>query len=85
MELTERLRQLVIANAAAVIDDDHPLHVEAIAGSENILFEIDCLKEDIGLVIGAGGRHIEAIRTMVRGGCRGAKIRTAVEVKNSRR
>jgi len=39
----------------------------------------------LGLVIGRNGRNIEAIRTLVRSACRGANVRTSVEVTNSRR
>jgi predicted RNA-binding protein YlqC (UPF0109 family) len=68
-----------------VIDPDHEVTVESIGGAENLLFEITCLPDDVGLIIGRNGRNIEAIRTVVHSACRGASVRTTVEVTNSRR
>jgi predicted RNA-binding protein YlqC (UPF0109 family) len=85
MDLIERLKQLVAENCQAVIDDDHDLAVQAVGGEENVVFEIFCEPGDVGLIIGRNGKNIEAIRTLVRSACRGATIRTAVEVVNSRR
>jgi len=85
MEIISRLQKLVEDNCRAVIDDDHDLAVSVIGGQENILFEIHCSQEDVGLIIGRNGRNIEAVRTVVRSACRGANVRTAVEVVNSRR
>jgi predicted RNA-binding protein YlqC (UPF0109 family) len=82
MDTIERLRKLVEYTCRAVIDEDHPLAVKAVAGSENLLFEIHCEPGDVGLSI---GRNLEAIRTIVRSACRGATIRTSVELCNSRR
>jgi predicted RNA-binding protein YlqC (UPF0109 family) len=81
----ERLRCLVEANCRAIVDDEHPIHVEAIGGAENLLFEVQCDPGDVGLLIGRNGRNIEAIRTLVRSACRGQPIRTSVEVLHSRR
>ena len=85
MDTIERLRKLVEYTCRAVIDEDHPLAVKAVAGSENLLFEIHCEHGDVGLLIGRNGRNLEAIRTIVRSACRGATIRTSVELCNSRR
>ena len=84
MEMKERLKNIVIDTCMAIIDENHDVNVNVIGGQENILFEIHCKQEDVGLVIGRNGRNIEAIRTIVRSACRGAPIRTSVEVINSR-
>ena len=81
----ERLRLLVEHTCQAVIDEGHDLSAVAIPGDENVVFEVHCAPGDIGLVIGRGGKHIEAVRTIVQSACRGANIRTSVEVVNSRR
>jgi len=82
--LVERLKKLVLENCQAVIDENHPLTVESVGGSENIIFEVHCDKDDVGLVIGRNGKNVEAIRTLVRAACRGAALRTSVEICNSR-
>jgi predicted RNA-binding protein YlqC (UPF0109 family) len=74
----------VECNCREVIDPDHEVTVESVGGAENLLFEISCLPDDVGLIIGANGRNIEAIRTLVHSACRGASVRTAVEVTNLR-
>ena len=84
-ELIYRLRGVVEFNCREVIDPDHSLHVDCVGGAENLLFEITCSQEDVGLIIGRQGRNIEAIRTLVKSACRGAAVRTSVEVTNSRR
>ena len=83
--LIARLKHVVEFNCGEVIDPDHTVTVECIGGAENLLFEISCIQADVGLIIGRNGRNIEAIRTLVRSACRGANIRTSVEVTNSRR
>jgi hypothetical protein len=84
MEVTERLRQLVEFMARSILDDEHPLKVHAVNGAENIVLEVSCSPDDIGLLIGRNGRVIESIRTIVRAACRGEHIRITVEVLNSR-
>jgi predicted RNA-binding protein YlqC (UPF0109 family) len=84
MDLTERLRQLVEYNCRAIIDEGHEVAVAAVPGTENLLFEVRSEPADVGLIIGKQGRIIEGIRALVRGACRGAAVRTQVEVCNSR-
>jgi len=48
------------------------------------LFEVHCEEEDFGLIIGTQGANITAVRTLVGGACRGAQVRTQVEVCHSR-
>lgn len=84
-QLIERLRTLVETNCREILDEDHLLCVDAVGGSENVVFEVHCDKADIGLIIGKNGCNIEALRTVVLAARRGVKIRTTVEVLNSRR
>jgi predicted RNA-binding protein YlqC (UPF0109 family) len=84
-QLIDRLKRLVEFHCREVIDPDHEVTVACVGGAENLLFEISCLQDDVGLIIGRNGRNIDAIRTLVHSACRGASVRTAVEVTNSRR
>jgi uncharacterized protein len=84
-ELIQRLKKVVEFNCQEVIDPDHTVSVECVGGAENLLFEISCAQEDVGLIIGRQGRNIESIRTLVKSACRGASVRTEVEVLKSRR
>ena len=82
--LVARLQHLVETNVRALIDDHHDIAVTAVEGHENVIFEVHCLKEDAGLVIGRKGKNIESIRVLVKSACRGVNLNTAVEVVNSK-
>ena len=84
-DLIYRLKRLVELNCQKIIDPNHELSVDCVSGSENLVFEISCSQDDVGLIIGTGGRNIIAIRTLVKSACRGANVRVGVEVTNSRR
>jgi hypothetical protein len=56
MKITERLKKLVTETCAAVIDDNHPLNVEAVGGQEHLVFQGSCAPGDEGLISGAPGR-----------------------------
>lgn len=47
---------------------DHPdeVHVEVTESSHSVVYEVRVNEEDIGKVIGRGGRIAEALRTIVR-------------------
>jgi hypothetical protein len=53
MKAIERSRKLIEYTCGEVIDDDHPLSVEAVGGSENLVFEVHGSPGDVGLIIGA--------------------------------
>jgi hypothetical protein len=53
MGTMERLQAVVAFHCRQVMDEDHPLHVEAVGGQENLVFEIHCAPADAGLIIGA--------------------------------
>jgi hypothetical protein len=56
MELSEQLTQLVECTCREVINDAHPVPVEALGGQENLVSEVSCEPSDEGLSIGAPGR-----------------------------
>jgi uncharacterized protein len=82
--LVARLQILVETNVRALIDDHHDLAVTSVEGQENVIFEIRCQKEDVGLIIGRKGKNIEAIRTLIKSACRGVNLNTTVEVVNAK-
>jgi predicted RNA-binding protein YlqC (UPF0109 family) len=63
MDLPDRGRTWVEDTCQRDIDDDHPLHAEAVGGQEHLLLEISREPGAVGPIIGRGGRNIEAIRT----------------------
>jgi hypothetical protein len=54
--LIERLTRVVECNCREVIDNDHPVTVEAVGSQKTLVFEVDCQSGDEGLSIGAPGR-----------------------------
>jgi hypothetical protein len=54
--LIDRLTRVVECNCREVIDNAHPVTVEAVSGQENLIFEVYCEPGDEGLIIGAPGR-----------------------------
>jgi hypothetical protein len=52
----ERLTHVVECNGRAIIDNGHPLSVEAAGGQEHLVCEVDCQPGDEGLLLGAPGR-----------------------------
>jgi hypothetical protein len=57
MGTMERLQAVVAFHCRQVMDEDHPLHVEAVGGQEHVVFDVHGAPEDVGLSIGAPCRH----------------------------
>ena len=57
MKLTKRLQTRVEDPCRAVIDDEHPGTVEAVAGQKPLIFEDSCERGNEGLMLGTPGRQ----------------------------
>ncbi len=60
------LRELIEYIARSVVDDPTQVHIEQQRRGAAIHFELKVAKEDMGRVIGKGGRVANAIRTLLR-------------------
>ncbi len=49
-----------------MVEDPKTVTIEEICGSRSTIYEINCRSEDIGIMIGAQGRNIKAIRQIAR-------------------
>lgn len=59
-------RDLVEFVAKSLVDDPSQVHVSEIEGETSIILELRVGPEDMGRVIGRGGRTANAMRTLVR-------------------
>lgn len=60
------LKELVEYIARSLVDDPAQVHVSEIEGENSVILELRVGPEDMGRVIGKGGRTANAIRTLVR-------------------
>jgi predicted RNA-binding protein YlqC (UPF0109 family) len=74
------LKDLVIAIVKALVDSPDEVRIEEIAGEHAHILELHVAKEDIGKVIGRGGAHASAIRTLMAAGSGKAKRRYILEI-----
>jgi predicted RNA-binding protein YlqC (UPF0109 family) len=59
-------KELVEFVAKSLVDDPSQVHVSEIEGETSIILELRVGPEDMGRVIGRGGRTANAMRTLVR-------------------
>ncbi len=60
------LKELVEFIAKSLVDDPSQVHVSEIKGESSVILELRVGPEDMGRVIGKGGRTVNAMRTLVR-------------------
>ncbi len=60
------MKELVEYMAKSLVDDPSQVRVDEIAGSHSVIFELHVAPEDMGRVIGKGGRVANAMRTLLR-------------------
>jgi predicted RNA-binding protein YlqC (UPF0109 family) len=59
------MRDLVEIMAKALVDNPDQLDISEIAGSDSLVIELRPAREDIGKIIGKGGRNVQAMRTLL--------------------
>jgi predicted RNA-binding protein YlqC (UPF0109 family) len=62
----DELHELVTMIVRALVDDPEHVAVNKVAGERSIIFEVRVVPDDLGKVIGKGGRIANALRTLVR-------------------
>lgn len=60
------MKELVEFIAKSLVDDPSQVYVSEIEGESSVILELRVGPEDMGRVIGKGGRTVNAIRTLVR-------------------
>ncbi len=72
------MQELVTRIVRALVDDPEQVTVSRAEGERSIVFEVRVAPEDLGKVIGKGGRIANALRTLVRAA--GARERKSIWV-----
>lgn len=72
------MHELVTLIVRALVDKPEQVAVNEVEGERSIIFEVRVAEDDLGKVIGKGGRIANALRTLVRAA--GAKHRKSIWV-----
>ena len=72
------MHELVKMIVRALVDDPDQVSVNKIEGERSVILEVRVAADDLGKVIGKGGRIANALRTLVRAA--GAKERKSIWV-----
>lgn len=60
------MQALVEFIAKSLVDDPSQVHVSEIEGESSVILELRVGPEDMGRIIGRGGRTVNAMRTLIR-------------------
>ena len=60
------MKELVEFIARSLVDDPSQVYVSEIEGESSVILELRVGPDDMGRVIGKGGRTVNAIRTLIR-------------------
>jgi predicted RNA-binding protein YlqC (UPF0109 family) len=66
MDSQASMRELVEFIAKSLVDDPSQVYVSEIEGESSVILELRVGPEDMGRIIGRGGRTVNAMRTLVR-------------------
>jgi predicted RNA-binding protein YlqC (UPF0109 family) len=59
------VKELIISIAQALVDKPEQVQIKEVIGDYAHVLELRVAKEDVGMVIGKGGVHATAIRTLM--------------------
>ena len=76
----DKLQNLLVLLVRPIVDEPDRIEVEATESDARVDLELTVAPDDIGKVIGRGGRTIRAIRTVVKAASVKAGKRVNVEV-----
>jgi uncharacterized protein len=74
------MKTLVELVARSLVDDPNAVEVQVVDGPQGAMIEVRVAADDVGKLIGRGGRVIKAIRTLARAAATGSGKRVNVEV-----
>jgi predicted RNA-binding protein YlqC (UPF0109 family) len=63
---TDSMREFIEYIVRSLVDDPSQVRVTEIEGANTIIYELHVAPEDMGRVIGKGGRVANAMRTLLR-------------------
>ena len=74
------LKQLITAIVQALVDKPEQVQIKEVIGDHAHVLELSVAKEDLGKVIGKGGAHASAIRTLMAAASGKEKKRYILEI-----
>ncbi|MGD9495621.1 MAG: KH domain-containing protein [Armatimonadota bacterium] len=74
------MRELVELMVKALVDDPDRARVNEVAGESVVVYEVSVAEEDLGKVIGKGGRIANAMRTIVKAAATKTDRKATVEI-----
>jgi predicted RNA-binding protein YlqC (UPF0109 family) len=81
-DVAERLRQLVVYLAASLIDDPDTVEVEARQRGGSVFISLRVPEEELGKVIGRGGRIARAMRTALMVAGSRSNVRASLDIED---
>jgi len=74
------MRELVELMVKSLVDDPDQARVNEVAGEIVVVYEVSVAEEDLGKVIGKGGRTANAMRTIVKSAASKTDKKATVEI-----
>ena len=74
------LREMVEQIAKAIVDHPEEVRVNEVVGEQTTVIELKVAKDDLGKIIGKGGRTAKAIRTLLTAASTKAGKRAVLEI-----
>lgn len=74
------MRELVELMVKSLVDDPTQAHVNEVAGESIVVYEVSVAEDDLGKVIGKGGRIANAMRTIVKAAAAKGDRKATVEI-----
>ena len=74
------MRELVELMVKSLVDSPEQARVNEVAGESVIVYEVSVADEDLGKVIGKGGRIANAMRTIVKAAASKVEKKATVEI-----
>jgi len=74
------MRELVELMVKSLVDDPDQARVNEVAGESIVVYEVSVAEDDLGKVIGKGGRIANAMRTIVKAAATKTDRKATVEI-----
>ncbi len=74
------MRELVELMVKSIVDEPEAAHVNEVAGESIVVYEVSVAEDDLGKVIGKGGRIANALRTIVKAAATRSDRKATVEI-----
>ena len=82
---SEEAVKLLKAMTSALADDDSSIKIDVVSGDHTTVFSISSNREELGKLIGRGGKHAHAIRAILSAFAAKCNRRAVLEIADERR